>query len=38
MRYLKANAQDRNGVADKADKELIRSLCKAFLTLAWYEQ
>lgn len=29
---------DRNGVADKADKELIRSLCKAFLALAWYEQ
>lgn len=29
---------DRNGVADKADKELIRSLCTAFLALAWYER
>ncbi|WP_254865873.1 hypothetical protein [Pseudomonas fluorescens] len=29
---------DRNGVADKADRELIRSLCTAFLALAWYEQ
>lgn len=28
---------DRNGVADQADKELIRSLCTAFLALAWYE-
>lgn len=29
---------DGNGVADKADKELIRSLCTAFLALAWHEQ
>ncbi|NWA40131.1 hypothetical protein HX871_08420 [Pseudomonas reactans] len=28
---------DRNGVADKADKELIRSLCTNFLALNWYE-
>lgn len=28
---------DRNAVADKADKELIRSLCTTFLTFAWYE-
>lgn len=27
---------DRNGVADKADKELIRALCTSFLSLAWY--
>ncbi|WP_395610130.1 hypothetical protein [Pseudomonas sp. B22129] len=29
---------DRNGVANSTDKELIRSLCTAFLALAWYEQ
>lgn len=28
---------DRNGAADKADKELIRSLCTTFLALNWYE-
>ncbi|MBD8089471.1 hypothetical protein IFT48_05705 [Pseudomonas fluorescens] len=28
---------DRSGVANKADKELTRSLCTAFLALAWYE-
>ncbi|MBF6027475.1 hypothetical protein ICY20_07000 [Pseudomonas sp. P115] len=28
---------DRNGVADNADKELIRSLCTAFLKLAWFD-
>lgn len=28
---------DRNGVADKADKELIRSLCTAFLALEWHD-
>ncbi|MCK3844039.1 hypothetical protein [Pseudomonas sp. W15Feb34] len=26
---------DRNGVAENADKELVRSLCKAFLGLNW---
>lgn len=29
---------DRNGVADKADKEGVRSLCTAFLAMQWYEQ
>ena len=28
---------DRNGVADKADKELIRALCTAFLAFKWYD-
>lgn len=28
---------NRNGVADKADKELIRSLCAAFLGLHWHD-
>lgn len=28
---------DRNGVADKADKELIRTLCTTFLAFEWYE-
>lgn len=28
---------DRNGVADHADKELIRALCTAFLKLAWFD-
>lgn len=29
---------DHDGVADKADKELIRSLCTAFLAFEWYAQ
>ncbi|MDR9874592.1 hypothetical protein RJC98_05345 [Pseudomonas allii] len=28
---------DRDGVADKADKELIRSICTAFLALNWHD-
>lgn len=28
---------DRNGVADNADKELIRTLCTAFLKLGWFD-
>ncbi|MBV4453252.1 MULTISPECIES: hypothetical protein [Pseudomonas] len=28
---------DRNGVADTADKELVRSLCTTFLALSWHE-
>lgn len=29
---------DRNGVADHADKELIRSLCLAFLAFEWHRR
>lgn len=29
---------NRNGVADKADKQLIRSLCSSFLAFKWYER
>ncbi|EIK73471.1 hypothetical protein PseBG33_5318 [Pseudomonas synxantha BG33R] len=28
---------DHNGVADKADKALLRTLCKSFLAFEWYE-
>lgn len=28
---------DKNGVADKADKELLRTLCNSFLAFEWYE-
>ncbi|ROM54852.1 hypothetical protein BK649_08285 [Pseudomonas canadensis] len=28
---------DRNGVADNADKELIRTLCTVFLKWAWFD-
>jgi len=27
---------DRDGIADKADKELIRTLCTTFLGFEWY--
>ena len=29
---------DRNGIANTADKELIRSLCTAFLAFGWFKQ
>jgi hypothetical protein len=29
---------DHDGVANNADKELIRSLCKSFLAFEWFEQ
>jgi hypothetical protein len=29
---------DRNGVADKADKEWVRALATSFLAMLWYEQ
>ncbi|MBK3479183.1 hypothetical protein JJD66_24175 [Pseudomonas sp. MF6751] len=29
---------DKNGVADKADKALLRTLCNSFLAFEWYEK
>lgn len=29
---------DKNGIANNADKELIRALCNGFLAFNWYEQ
>ncbi|ROM54851.1 hypothetical protein BK649_08280 [Pseudomonas canadensis] len=28
---------DRNGIVDKADEQLIRSMCNSFLALEWYD-
>ncbi|MGR3886876.1 hypothetical protein [Pseudomonas sp. 1152_12] len=38
LESFSATDVDRNGVADKTDKALIRSMCNTFLALKWYDQ
>lgn len=37
LESFSANDVDRNGVADKHDKALIRAMCNNFLAFKWYE-
>lgn len=37
LESFSANDVDRNGVADKDDKALIRSMCNNFLAFKWYD-
>ena len=37
LESFSANDVDRNGVADKDDKALIRSMCNHYLAFKWYD-